>query len=622
MLANKVVIIGEDVARSVPGLDTADLIITFRLSDEIELKQRNLPALYFHRYAQSDKVWAQTVAAARGWIESWPELTLANGERALEFLEIGDTSLWWFVYDAIWEAKNGIFDTVYQVKTWSSLIRDYKPVEVELYGTFDFNVKEVISSLSKAFNFNFKFTDYEIRDPPQSHFSGFRGKTSLLAKYLLLKWARLFSRRRRKNAVAFFLDHGSKAIETYRNGTTLITDHYLEGLEDYMTQKGSERLFVSLNTPEISSCSVRDLFKELLGTMQGAYVPWLCYYSASDLKKGASLIAHYQKKMLALESDSRFRESLIMDRIDIYPLLKEVFAGNLPRAITLARMEIEIGKKFVETEKPRIVFHVTGMSPAGRAISFACNQHRIRILAPQLGIISPEIPVNTAFLVTKEYDKRLLPEYLVWGQFYKNLISERGYPQSLIKMVGFWRTEGQQPQFSGDYMLYVAGANLGKLSYILSFDEEIATIRMIRSTIPRSMELVVKLHPSLPYKIYSDALNDVINEITLVGGPEAPGIEEFLPKAKIVVGKASTALVQALIMNKPVIVANFASKLNFLGFEGVPFATTPEELLSIVNKILDGDLNNFDLKRYCDPVGQESVSIIVNEIEKARKAES
>jgi hypothetical protein len=213
----------------------------------------------------------------------------------------------------------------------------------------------------------------------------------------------------------------------------------------------------------------------------------------------------------------------------------------------------------------------------------------------------------------------MLPEYLVWGEFYRNLISERGYPQSLIKQVGFWRTERSQAQFSGDYILYVAGANLGKLDYILSFDEEIATINMIRNAIPKTIALVVKLHPSLPYKKYQHALKEIINDIMLLGGPGVPGIETFLPKAKIVVGKASTVLVQALILNKPVIALNLASKRNFLGFEGVPFATTTEEFLSRVNNILNGHLDDCNLNRYCDPVGRESISTLIGEIDVLRK---
>jgi hypothetical protein len=229
---------------------------------------------------------------------------------------------------------------------------------VELFGTFEFNVREVIASLSTSYAFDLRIRDYRIKSQPQSRLSGSRGRAGLLVKYLILRGARLFSRRKR-NAVAFFLDHGSKAIETYRNGTRLITDHYLEGLEDYMTRNDSERLFISLNTPEIRSCSVRDLISEVSATMRGTYVPWLCYYSASDVKKGVSLVARYKKKMIELESDPRFRESLVIDGIDIYPFLKDVLLGSLPRALAFAHLEIEIGEKFVVLEKPRIVFHVT-----------------------------------------------------------------------------------------------------------------------------------------------------------------------------------------------------------------------------------------------------------------------
>ena len=144
---------------------------------------------------------------------------------------------------------------------------------------------------------------------------------------------------------------------------------------------------------------------------------------------------------------------------------------------------------------------------------------------------------------------------------------------------------------------------------------------MIRRVLPASELLVVKLHPSLEFEAYRRALKEIADEITLVGGPGSPTIEEFLPKAKVVVGKASTVLVQALIMKKPVVVVNFASELNFLGFEGVPFAATPDDFARVVKAILDGhNTTDFDLRHYCDPVGKESVSRIVSEIEKENRA--
>ena len=622
MAAHKstVVIIGEGVAlQSIPHPNPGDIIVTLELSAELELKQRNLPALYFHRYAQSKGVWQSTVADARKWLESWPTKPILKGQSAIDVFRFDDTSLWWCVYDAIWEARNGIFDTFYQVKTLLSLIRDYRPATVELHGIFDFDAQEIMDSLARICNFDLKIENYTVRPKTGNELTKSKGKLKLLVRFLLLKAARAFARKNIKNLVVFFLDHGSKTIERYRNGVCIISDHYLEGLEDYMTQNRDENLFVSMNMPTVSSSFSRNFLTEILRTLRGIYIPWICYYSISDLKKGMKLISYYQNKVLDLEKDPGFKESMIMDGADVYPLLRDVFRGNLPRALALVHLEIELASKFLDKEQPNLIFHVTGMSPTGRALSLACNKRNIRVIAPQLGIISPELPVNTSFLIMNTFENKFLPEYLVWGPFYKSLIIGRGYPESLVKIVGFWRTEKDEAEprmlpTSGDYVLYVAGANLGKLSYILSLDEELSTIRLIRKTIPREVGLVVKLHPSLPYDSYNKKLHDIIDEITLIGGPNAPSIEEFLPRARIVVGKASTVLLQALILGKPVIAANFGSELNFLGFQGVPFATTPKEFEVIVKNILDNGWQGFNVEPYCSTLGRNSVSLIIKEI--------
>ncbi|MGH9878895.1 MAG: hypothetical protein ACRD5H_14785, partial [Nitrososphaerales archaeon] len=181
MAGSKIVVLGEDLnLQSVPDLEAADLIVTFRLSDEMELTRRSLPALYFHRYAQSGKAWNETVAAARGWLESWPTTPILNGENALGVFGIEDTSLWWFVYDAIWEAKNGIFDTFYQAKTFLSLVREYEPAVITLHGTFDFNAHELIGSISRLFGFELKIANLVVRKAPQTSLVRAGGKLNLL----------------------------------------------------------------------------------------------------------------------------------------------------------------------------------------------------------------------------------------------------------------------------------------------------------------------------------------------------------------------------------------------------------------------------------------------------------
>jgi hypothetical protein len=638
--SGRIIVLGENAdLQSVADIGAADLIVTFELAREAELKQENLPAIYFHRYAQSENVWPATVDAAKQWMEMWPTRPMYKGQSLLEVLRFEDTSLWWFVHDAIWETKNGIFDTFYQVGALVSLVQAYKPVTVELWGTFDFNAQDIMAALARTFRFDLKVTDYKLKAAPQGELASSAGKLRLLARFVLLKVASVFARRaggKNKRPIAFFLNHGSSAAEKRLDGKLVVSDHYLEGLEGYMAESEEDsKIFVSMNIPKPTSSHYKNLLTELERTARGTYTPWLCYFSLADLQTRQKLVWHYQKVIAELENDPKFRESMVIEGgVDIYPMLRDTLRGSLPKALALVHSEILVARKFINKERPKMIFHTAGVSASGRAVSLPCRQQNIRMVAPQLGIISSELPVNTGFLIPKGYDKRLLTEYLVWGQFYKALVTARGYPDPLVKVVGFWRTarkgaeektlhgtkgQGRQQQAlpATSYILYVAGANLGKLNYILSFDEEITTIKMIQKVMPDGLSLVVKLHPSLPYDPYFKSLHG-IDRVILVGGPGAPGIEEFLPATKAVLGKASTVLVQALILGKPVIVVNFASKLDFLGFQGVPFVTCTEEFEAAIKDILSGSNplqeRGFDLEYYCKATGSESISLITKEI--------
>jgi len=161
--------------------------------------------------------------------------------------------------------------------------------------------------------------------------------------------------------------------------------------------------------------------------------------------------------------------------------------------------------------------------------------------------------------------------------------------------------------------LYIAGANLRKLDYILSFEEEIFTINQILKILPKNLKLLVKLHPSLPIELYQKKLKN-FDKLMLVGNEPGTKIIKLVKNAKVVVGKASTVLVQALILNKPVIVTNFASNVDFLGFEGIPFTTSLEGFSNILEGFVKGKIPvNNKIMDYCSPLGDKSVSLIIQE---------
>lgn len=612
-----VVILGEGIdPKLIRGLKHARIVITSNLSTEFKAKEEGIPAIFFHRYAQSKKVWESFANTATDWLENWPTKPIFNKKSIIDVFRFEDTSLWWFNNYSMWELENGIFDTLYHLIAFSTMIKDSRPKNVEIWGGFDYPILEILNLLSQKYDFEIKTENYNLKIGNQGKLSKSRQlQLIFLMRYLLLKFASIFSRNNSKPLV-FFLNHGHAAVKKNVGGVEIIIDHYLEGFEEYLIKNKDKIKLISNSLPRLNSSFVKDLIIEFVKTVKGDYKPWLCYYSFSEFIEWKKLVKYYQGKILEFEKDPSFKNSMVIDGINIYPLVINAFRGTLPRALALVRMELKVVRRFLDKERPDVVFSTDGLNPTGKAISFVCKERGIKNISTQLGVMSTKKIVNTAFFINEKFDKRVLPNYLVWGSFYENLIIDMGYPKSLIKKVGFWRLDKGDIGTSNDdkYVLYIAAANLNKLSYILSFDEEIVSIKKIYENIPEHLKLVVKLHPSHPYNLYFKTLRG-LKRLILVGGFGSPEITRIISGARVVVGKASTAIMQALIMEKPVILINFGSELNFLGIDSIPFVTTPKDFGKTIDSILTkSQVRKHNLENYCEPLGKTSLSLIFDEI--------
>jgi len=612
-----VVLLGAGIdPKLIRGLKHARMVITSNLSTEFEAKEEGIPAIFFHRFVQSKKVWESFVNTATYWLENWPTKPIFNKKSIIDIFSFEDTSLWWFNNYSIWETKNGIFDTLYHLIAFSTMIEDSRPKNVEIWGDFDFPILEILNPLSQKYDFKIKTKNYNLKIGNLGKFSeSSQQQLIFLIRFLLLKFASIFSRKNSKPQ-AFFLNHGHVAVKKNVGKVGIIIDHYLEGFEKYFIKNKDKIKLISNSMPRLNSSFVKDLIIEFVKTVKGDYKPWISYYSFSEFMEWKKLVKYYQNKILELEKDPSFKNSMVIDEINIYPLVINAFRGTLPRALAFVRMELKVVRRFLDKEHPDVVFSTDGLNPTGRAISFACKERNIKNISPQLGVMSTKKIANTVFFINENFDKRVLPTYLVWGSFYENLIIDMGYPKSLIKKVGFWRLDKEDMKISNDdnYVLYIAAANLNKLSYILSFDEEIVSIKKIYENIPKHLKLVVKLHPSQPYNLYFKTLRG-LKRLMVVGGFGSPEITKIISGARVVVGKASTAIMQALIMEKPVILINFGSELNFLGIDGVPFVTTPKDFGKTLDSILtEGNVRKHNLENYCEPLGNTSLSLIFDEI--------
>jgi len=159
------IVLGENYdSNIISKFERKDILIIYQIFlEEKFANKRKGQVINFHRYAQSREIWDSIVLRARKWLEDWPKKKIHNGASALEIFKFEDTSLWWFVYDSIWETKNGIFDTIYHLVGLVSLIEKYRPSIIEITGCFDYPIKDILTSLEKKYRFSFMEKDLTLK---------------------------------------------------------------------------------------------------------------------------------------------------------------------------------------------------------------------------------------------------------------------------------------------------------------------------------------------------------------------------------------------------------------------------------------------------------------------------
>ncbi|MCV0393559.1 MAG: hypothetical protein K5790_09775 [Nitrosopumilus sp.] len=588
------------------------LVVTYDLLREEILRNEKYIVLNFHRFVQSKENWKEVVSSSLEWFNSFTETKINSNKTIVETLNFENTSLWWFIYDTVWESKNGVFDIFYNIKGIEFLLKKYNPNEIEVIGTFDFPIKEILEIFKKKYKFSANYNKYFMKKISKDSDS-LLYKIKLFVEMLFLKFIK---NPKNKSEIGVFLKHGSSALEKNRKGQKLIIDHYVNEFTEYFFENREKFSFISRNLPGTKK-GISNILQNFLMIFSGIFYPWIGYSSFSDLKMFKNNTEFYSKKFEELKDQHSFRKVFQIEDVDSFQLFNRIFLEQIPRLLAFVRLELEISKKYFIENNPRIIFTTDSISPAGRALCFRASQIHKKVITPQGGIISSEIPVNMGFLIHKNFDKKILPTYLVWGEYHKKILENRNYPSNLIKKVGFWQIQNEKIENSefGKYILYIAGANLNKLEYILSLEEEIFTIKKIHIVLPKGYRLVVKLHPSLSNQFYKEKIGE-LNSIILLEGSSNIDVESLINNAEIIVGKGSTLLIQAAIKNKPVIIINLKSNLNFIGIDSIPFVTSIDEYEQKQNEFINEGLTpDYHIERFIHKEGKEAVNLIIKELE-------
>lgn len=291
--------------------------------------------------------------------------------------------------------------------------------------------------------------------------------------------------------------------------------------------------------------------------------------------------------------------------------------------------------RIIKKIQPKAVFLSCEYGDFHRALTHIANKEKIFVFALQHGVLNPK-----GYMLNQEKEpKRILPNItFVYGQHdYETLINKSIYKPEQIIVSGQPRND----------VLFYANKNYSKEDFlkryniplenkivlwttqfdVFSEEETEKSLKTVINSIKKikKVALIIKQHPTEDEKI-TNLIKSYIkdDEISALLVPKKSDIYEQLFICDLMITKFSTTAMEAVTLNKPVIVLNLSGKPDLANFveEGIAlgvynekeFIPTVEKLLKN-NKLLEENRNKY-IKKYLYKMDGKATERVVKEIKR------
>ena len=235
------------------------------------------------------------------------------------------------------------------------------------------------------------------------------------------------------------------------------------------------------------------------------------------------------------------------------------FEVEIKNRILTNLRRVNIYKNFITKYKPKVVYIKSAYSPMKQIFVFLCKTENIKVFEVQHGHI---YPYHIGYLLPKsnKVAKDLFPDKIfVWSNYYKNILLNNNWQENQILVSGDFTYNNEISQEKH--------IDKNEYSYITSKFDNIITIisqhtlcdeinQFLKNvgSIPAKTAVLIKLHPKyqmIQEKSFSSILKNK-NVILLKEG----NIKSCLRISDLVIGVYSTAVIEAIEMNKEVHLIN------------------------------------------------------------------
>ena len=357
--------------------------------------------------------------------------------------------------------------------------------------------------------------------------------------------------------------------------------------------------------------------KNFIDKLRSWYVPYKLlniYWSPYVWKKERDAFKHFKKSWHYLKSDKKFRELCVCNGRDLYNQIIEELELYFFFLFPLAVSYIELGKLMIDSEKPNLILLENEEGWRVRAfLVIASKLKNTPTLAvqhggfehTQRGSMHPKDEIPPVGSVKLPYCP-IPDKTAVYGNYYKELLTKVIiYPENSVVVTG-------QPRYdilADADKIYSKEEFLSKFKinpnhkfvlwttqcHGISREENIKNFKAVFRTMQNleDVTLIIKQHPN-EGKRYTKMIKDCLTnyKIDAVVTQKSSDTYEQIFVCDLMITRHSTTAMEAVALNKPVIVLNLSREPDTVEYvkEGVALGVYKgEDLKPAIEKLLKDD---------------------------------
>jgi hypothetical protein len=393
-----------------------------------------------------------------------------------------------------------------------------------------------------------------------------------------------------------------RVIRDYESNSLKKTDAFFDSI---ISQSARKHDYLGVYPIGLSTRGLK-IFVDKLRNWRISHKPFELYWSLNVLRRGSEASRYFRQLWKELNKDDNFKKLCTYDGRKLYAEigaeLRFYFLVVFPRFIE----NIEVAKRMIHREKPYLILIEEEYGEFERTLAVAGKLEGIPTLGIQHGVI---VPTHYGYIFEKEdKGKMILPDFtVVYGQYHYDLLTKHSiYDPERVIVTGqprydiLRRVDGiySKQKFLERNKINPAHRILlwTTQSHALSDSENALNFETVFETLQNieNVTLIVKQHPGEEER-HTEMIKDYLrkHKVDAVLTKKDSDTYEQIYVCDLLMTKSSTTAMEAVALNKPVIILNLSGEADVVDYveQGIALGVYKEEDLKItIEKLLTSDL--------------------------------